>query len=94
MWEDLKVAIQRLREENITDGGAEVLGTGMSEDGEVAAGIEMDLGDTDTIIARIDGEIVTLTEELAAARDRDPGIGMNIVREMTTGEIITEKDNP
>ncbi|KAI4248365.1 MAG: hypothetical protein LQ352_005926 [Teloschistes flavicans] len=73
-------------------GGLE--GTGMSEDGEVAAGIEMDLGDTDTIIARIDGEIVTLTEELAAARDRDPGIGMNIVREMTTGEIITEKDNP
>ncbi|KAL8662142.1 MAG: hypothetical protein Q9202_004965 [Teloschistes flavicans] len=72
----------------------EVLGTGMSEDGEVAAVIEMVLGDTDTIIARIDGEIGTLTEELAAARDRDPGIGMNIVREMTTGEIITEKDNP
>ncbi|KAL9585996.1 MAG: hypothetical protein Q9212_001183 [Teloschistes hypoglaucus] len=63
-----------------------VLGKGMSEDGEAVAGIETVQGDTDTTIASIVGEIVTLTEELTAARDRDPGIGM------TAGEINTENE--
>lgn len=61
----------------------------MSEDGEVVAGIETIQGDTDTTIASIVGEILTLTEEHAVVRDRDPGIRMSIVRGMTTGEIIT-----
>lgn len=81
------VAMRRLREENIADGGAGVLGTEMSEDGEeVVAGIETIQGDTDTTIASIVGEIVTLTEKHTAVRDRDPGIGM------TAGEINTENE--